>query len=205
MFPIRKRKATHGTFVPDKKARVESVIMPTPRKYMAYRKKSFKRRFAPRTSKHMNNGKFFTPAKTQPPIKKRPWEWIQVRLSLLPSTTTFQAITIAEISAALATQISTTPASIKLSSIQLWNQAGVGTLENTPYIELRPNSLGSGQLMGKEEDFGNLNEPASVGYKWSNTESQEVFPGTSSSRTVANYNTGGGKNAYAHAWIQYLL
>ena len=204
MFPIRKRKQTYGTFTPAKKARVED-NMPAIRKYMAYRPRRRPKRFAPKTSKHMNNGKFFTPSKTQPPIKKRPWEWLQVRLSLQADTAGFQPITVQECSNALTSQITATPASIKIGSIQLWNQAGVGATENTPYIELRPNSLASGNFMGKEEDFGNLNEPASVGYKWSNTEAQEVFPGTSSARTIAQYNTGSGKNCYAHVWVQYLL
>ena len=79
----------------------------------------------------------------------------------------------------------------------------MGASENTPYVELRPNSLANGLIMGKEEDFGNLNEPGSVGYKWSNTEAQNVFD-NASVRDVANYNSGGGKNCYGHVWIQYL-
>lgn len=205
MFPIRKRKATYGTFTAAKKPRVED-NMPALRKYMAYRRQRRPKRFAAaKTSKHMNNGKFFTPSKTQPPIKKRPWEWIQVR-NTLNADTAGQAtpIIISEIATALNTQISATPASIKIGSIQLWNSAGVGTDENTPYIELRPNSLASGNIMGKEEDFGNLNEPASVGYKWSNTESQTVFTPTDTN-TIANYFTGKGKACYSHTWVQYLL
>lgn len=206
MFPIRKRKTTYGTFSsPAKVPRTE--IMPglyhrrTKRRTPYYRKK--------RVAQRGNSGRFFSPSSTQPPIKKRPWEWVQCKVDLQPNTGTFTDITVANVITALLVQLSYNPSSIKVSSIQIWNSAGIGAAETYPTVELKPISqlnLSTPLSLGRFDDTGNINEPARVGYKWSNTESQVVYEGNAATSlsTLAQYKTGNGVNCYAHVMVSYL-
>ncbi len=201
MFPIRKRKATYGTFTAKKAKYDNNHIMAAYRRGATKRTTRFKRRTP--YNKRGGNGAFFNPKSSQPPLNRKPWEWLTVRLNHNQGAAT-QDIQVTTIESALNAQLGFQPAAIKISSVQCWNQAGVGASANDPYLEVRPRSLiqNTQTEIGQQEDFGNLNQPARLGYKWSQTESQIPFQ-FGNTHVVYQIVTNNGERAYSFVKIQY--
>ncbi len=205
MFPIRKRKTTYGTFAPEaKRTKYETIdIMP-------YMRRTYKRRstFKRRTpyNKRSNNGGFFNPKGSQPPVKRKLWDWLKVRVAI--TQTTNQNITATDIISEAVNQLDYQPSAIKISSVQFWNSAGVAAGQQKPYIIIEPYSQHSvatapDTLIGKTEDEGNLQTPAKIGYKWSATDAQTVYP-FGSTRNIIRVSAENGENCYAHFMIQHF-
>ncbi len=204
MFPIRKRKQTYGTFSEPKRTKYDTIdIMP-------YMRRTYKRRstFKRRTpyNKRSNNGGFFNPKGTQPPIKRKLWDWLKVRVAV--SQATNQNITASDVFTEAVNQLDYQPSAIKISSVQFWNSAGVAAGLQKPYVIAEPYTqhavaTAPDTIIGKTEDEGNLQTPAKIGYKWSATDAQTVYP-FGSTRNVVRVSAENGENCYAHFMIQHF-
>jgi len=205
MFPIRKRKQTYGTFSEPKRTKYDNInIMP-------YMRRTYKRRstFKRRTpyNKRSNNGGFFNPKGSQPPIKRKRWDWLKVRVAV-PQAATNLNIFISDVFAEAANQLNYQPSSIKVSSVQFWNSAGVTAGTQKPFIIAKPyaqhaTATAPDTTIGKVEDEGNLQTPAKIGYKWSATDAQTVYP-FGSTRKLVEVDADNGDNCYAHFMIQHF-
>lgn len=206
MFPIRKRKTTYGTFAEAKRAKYEDFnIMPYMRRTYRRRRTTFKRRTP--YNKRSNNGSFFNPKGSQPSLKRRHWEWLKVRVALTNQSTA-QDITASALFTAAQDQLDYQPSAIKVSSAQFWNSAGVTAGTQKPFVTAEPYTLtalptSEDIIIGKTEDEGNLNIPAKIGYKWSNTDCQVTFP-FGSVKKIIRVTANNGDNAYAHIMIQHF-
>ncbi len=205
MFPVRKRKTTYGTFSEPKRTKYETInIMPMMRR--TYKRRSTFKRRTP-YNKRSNNGSFFSPKGNQPPIKRKHWEWLKVRVALANQSTP-QNITASTIFTAATDQLEYQPSAIKISSVQFWNSAGVTAGTQKPYVIAQPYTLtavptSEDIIIGKTEDEGNLQTPAKIGYKWSNTDAQITFP-FGSTKNIIKVNAENGDNCYAHVMIQHF-
>ena len=179
--------------------------MPMMKRRTTYSRRSFKRRTP--YNRRSNNGSFFSPKGNQPSIKRKRWEWLKVRIALSNQATP-QNITATSIFTAAADQLEYQPSAIKVSSIQFWNSAGVAAGTQKPYVIAEPYTLtavptSEDIIIGKTEDEGNLQTPAKIGYKWSNTDAQITFP-FGSTKNIIKVNADSGDNCYAHVMIQHF-
>ena len=202
MFPIRKRKTTYGTFANTKRAKYSTIdIMP-------FMRRTYKRRFTfkRRTpyNRRSNNGSFFNPKGTQPPIKRKLWDWLKVRV-VVNNQAAPQNITVSDVIAEAQNQLDYQPSSIKISSVQFWNSAGVTAGQQKPFVIAEPYSqlASTDNIIGKTEDEGNLQTPAKIGYKWSQTEAQTVYP-FGNTKNLVRVTADNGENCYAHFMIQHF-
>ena len=206
MFPIRKRKTTYGTFE-SKRARYDNTIdMAFMKRRMNYRRRSTYKRRTP-YNRRSNNGAFFSPKGSQPSIKRKHWEWLKIRVAL-SNQSTAQDITASALFTAAQDQLEYQPSAIKVSSAQFWNSAGVTAGTQKPFITAEPYTLtalptSEDIIIGKTEDEGNLNIPAKIGYKWSNTDAQITFP-FGSTKKIIKVTANNGDNCYAHIMIQHF-
>ncbi len=204
MFPIRKRKQTYGTFSEPKRTKYSTIdIMPYMRR-TNYRRRTIYKRRTP-YNKRSNNGAFFNPKGTQPPIARKRWDWLKVRVAVGQGAAA--NIFLSDVLSEAQSQLDYQPSAIKISSCQLWNSAGVAAGEQKPYIILEPyeqNAVPTAPdtIIGKVEDEGNLQTPAKIGYKWSATNAQTIYP-WGSTRKIAKVEANNGENCYAHFMIQH--